>query len=160
MKLAVIYHSETGNTQKVAKVIASAAQEIASTETQVMSIDNIDESFIDESAAVIFGCPTYCGTFSWQIKKFFDTTNIKLNGKLGAVFVTENHLGGGADIAELSVAGCMLVRSMLVYSGGALEGNPLTHFGAVVQKSGDDLQLERAKVFGQRIAKKAHELFS
>lgn len=159
MKLAVIYHSETGNTHKLAAVIASAAQEVADTETKVMSIDNIDESFIHEASAVIFGCPTYCGTYSWQIKKFFDTTNIKLNGKLGGVFVTENHLGGGGDIAELSLVGCMLVRSMLVYSGGAIEGNPPTHFGAVVQKGGDDSQLERAKVFGQRIAQKTHELF-
>lgn len=49
---------------------------------------------------------------------------------------------------------------MLVYSGGALEGKPPAHFGAVVQKGGDDVQLEKARVFGQRIAKKALELFA
>jgi hypothetical protein len=41
-----------------------------------------------------------------------------------------------------------------------LEGKPPTHFGTVVQRAGDNVQLEQAKVFGQRIANKALELFA
>lgn len=159
MKISVIYHSESGNTKQVAESMAAAVQEIK-IESKAMSIENIDEDFVNQSSAIIFGCPTYCGSFSWQMKKFLDTTSVKLNGKLGGVFATENYLGGGADIAELSLVGCLLVRSMLVYSGGALEEKPLTHLGAVLIKSGDDLQIQRANFFAQRLAKKAIELFT
>lgn len=30
------------------------------------------------------------------MKKWFDTTKVDLEGKLGSVFATENYLGGGA----------------------------------------------------------------
>lgn len=159
MKLSIVYHSETGNTKKVAQVIADAAGQVEGIEAKAMSVDTIDKNFIDESSTVIFGCPTYCGTFSWQLKRFIDTSRVNVKGKLGGVFVTENFLGGGADVAELSLVGCLLVRGMLIYSGGAADGQPFTHFGAVLQKGGDELQLERAKIFAQRIAKKALEIF-
>lgn len=160
MKLTIVYHSESGNTKKVAEFMADAVTQLEGMEAKAMSIDNIDTTFVNESSAVIFGCPTYCGTYSWQMKKFLDTSGmINLKGKLGGVFITENYIGGGADIAELSLMGCLLVRSMLVYSGGVMEGNPPTHLGAVLIKDGDEFQIERAKIFAQRIAKKALELF-
>jgi len=160
MKLTIVYHSESGNTKKVAELMADAASKVEGLEAKAMSVDNFDADFINESSAVIFGSPTYCGTYSWQMKKFLDTTRtINLKGKLGGVFITEGYIGGGADLAELSLIGCLLVRSMLVYSGGVMEGNPPTHLGAVLIKDGDEFQIDRAKIFAQRIAKKALELF-
>lgn len=92
MKLTVNYHSETGNTQKVAQVIAGAAQQLAGVEALAMSIDNLDESYITDSSAIIFGCPTYCGTISWKIKKFFNTTSIKLNANLAGYLLARTIL--------------------------------------------------------------------
>jgi NAD(P)H dehydrogenase (quinone) len=150
MKIAIVYHSATGNTQKIAQVIAEGAG----------ISPEIDVAFLAESKAVIFGCPTYYGTFSWQMKKWFDTTKVNLAGKLGSVFATENHLGGGADLAELGMAGHMLVRGMLVYSAGGSKEGPITHYGAVIIKDGDEFQQHRAKLLGKRVAEKAVELFS
>lgn len=48
---------------------------------------------------------------------------------------------------------------VLVYSGGTSWGQPYTHYGAIVIKDGDDTQKERARLFGERVAKKAMELF-
>jgi NAD(P)H dehydrogenase (quinone) len=93
------------------------------------------------------------------MKKWLDQTKNRLAGKLGAVFATENYLGGGADFAELSLIGCLLVYGMIVYSAGASRGDPLTHFGAVCIRDGDEKQKERARIFGKRIAEKAVELF-
>jgi NAD(P)H dehydrogenase (quinone) len=159
MNIAIIYHSQSGNTQKLADIIADGAKINDNLEVKTMSVDNIDEQFVSEARAVIFGCPTYCGSFSWQIKKWFDTTNLNLEGKLGSVFATENFLGGGADVAELGMAGHMLVRGMLVYSAGFTKGDPFTHYGAVAIKAGDDWQQNRARLLGQRVAEKAVELF-
>lgn len=159
MNIAIIYHSQGGNTQKVAHIIAEGAKINDNLDVRAMNIDSIDEQFVFEAQAVIFGCPTYCGSFSWQMKKWFDTTNIDLAGKLGSVFATENYLGGGADVAELGMVAHMLVRGMLAYSAGFTKGDPFTHYGAVVIKEGDDWQQNRARLLGQRVAEKTVELF-
>ncbi|SJZ51317.1 flavodoxin family protein [Selenihalanaerobacter shriftii] len=160
MKLAILYHSESGNTETVAGIIAEGASSAGNVEVKCMGIEDIDQGFLDEAAAVIFGCPTYLADFSWQIKKWFDTSHeFDLSGKLGAAFATENYLGGGADSALLTLAGHMLVKGMLVYSVGSAEGKPFTHYGAVCIKEGDAEQQERAKLFGSRVAAKALEIF-
>ncbi len=159
MKIAVVYHSQGGNTKEVARIISAGAKISDQIEVAAMSIGRIDKDFVEKSKAVIIGCPTYYGTFSWQIKKWFDTTKIDLEGKLGGVFVTENYLGGGADVAELGMIGHMLIRGMLVYSAGYTKAGPITHYGAVSIKAGDEWQKRRAKLYGKRLAEKAVELF-
>lgn len=159
MKLSIIYYSKTGNTKSIAEIIAAGAESVENLKVRSMSIDDINEAFVNESCAIIFGSPTYCGTFSWQMKKWFDTSKIKLADKLGAVFATENFIGGGADVAELSMIGHLLVKGMIVYSAGGSKGHPYTHFGAVAIKDGDELLRERAVIFGKRIAEKTLDLF-
>lgn len=159
MKIAVLYHSESGNTKKIAELIAEGAA-AAGSEVRTMSIDVVDEDFVAAAEAVVLGCPTYYGTYSWQIKKWVDTTKIKLADKLGSVFATANGFGGGAEAAELGLAGMLLAKGMLVYSAGVAKGTPFTHFGAVAVKDGDAAQQERAKLFGRRVAEKAAELFA
>jgi NAD(P)H dehydrogenase (quinone) len=165
MKIAVVYHSESGNTQKVAQIIAEGARigdgaDCANPiEVVLMSIESIDDQILAEAEAVIFGCPTYCGTFSWQMKKWFDTAEVDLEGKLGSVFATENFVGGGATVAELGMIGHMVVRGMLVYTAGTSKGKPMTHYGAVSIRDGDKEQKERARLLGRRVAEKAVELF-
>lgn len=161
MKLSIIYHSVSGNTKKIAEIMASAVSHIEGMEAKAISIDELDEEFIEDSSAVIFGSPVYCGTITWQMKKFVDTSlGLGLQDKLAGVFMTEGHIGGGADLAELSLIGCLLVRGMIVYSAGAMNGDPLTHLGAVAIKDGDEYQVERARIFAQRIAQKAMQLFN
>jgi NAD(P)H dehydrogenase (quinone) len=161
VKISIIYHSSTGNTKKLAETIASGAEKVEGAEVKIASIDEIDKEFLEASGAVIIGTPVYLGTFSWQIKKWLDTyREVNLSGKLGAVFATENTFGGGADIAELALVGQLLVKGLLVYSAGVSQGQPSTHFGTVSIKDGDEAQKERAVLFGERIARKAKELFA
>lgn len=161
MKIAIVYYSKSGNTQKVADLIAEGAKTISDVDVKCMSIEDIDDDFIQEAKAVVFGSPTITGTFSWQLKQWLDTArHIKFGGKLGAVFATANYIGGGAEIAELSMIAELLVKGMLIYSAGVAEGQPFTHYGAVCIQSGDESQQERARIFGERIAKKTAELFA
>jgi NAD(P)H dehydrogenase (quinone) len=127
---------------------------VEGTNVTLLSIDAIDDSVVEQSRAVIVGFPVYAGSCSWQIKRWLDTTRLKLAGKLGSVFATENHVGGGADLAELVILGGLMVRGMLAYTAGASLGQPFTHFGAVAIREGDDHQRERARMFGERLALK------
>lgn len=160
IKLSIVYHSVSGNTKSVAQLIEQGAQCVNGVETRMMSITEPDFDFMESSDCIIFGTPTYLGSFSWQMKTFLDKgLKAILAGKMGAVFATENYLGGGADFGLMNLIGHLLVKGMLVYSAGVADGNPYTHFGAVCIKNGDQDQQERAKIFGERIAKKAVEIF-
>ena len=158
MKIGIVYHSESGNTKSIAEAMKEEGNIIPNIEVEAFDVNTINEKFLKDAKVIIFGCPTYCGTLSWQMKKFFDTNTIGLKGKLGCTFATENYIGGGADVAELSIVGCLLVHGMLVYTGGAMDA-PATHFGAVVIKNGNEDQIKRAKALIRKVVIKAKEIF-
>jgi len=162
MKVAVVYHSVSGNTKKQADLVAQGAASVDGIEVKTMSIDDPDNGWIEESVAVIFGSPCYEGTCSWQMKKFLDTPKINYGGKMAGVFVSQNWPGGGgADFAEMTIIAAALVLGMIIYSGGVSEGYPPIHFGAVSHKApGTDLDRERAFKLGSNIASMAVKLFS
>ena len=161
VKIAVIYHSAGGNTKKQAELVAEGARSVPGIEVKTMSIDSPDNAWIEESAGIIFGSPTYEGSCSWQMKKYFDTPEVNFDGKLAGFFASQNWPGGGgADFAEMTMIAAALVLGMIIYSGGISRGYPPLHFGAVSQKAPtSDIDRERAKKLGENIAAKAKELF-
>ena len=135
MKIAIIYFSKTGRTRAMAEVIADGAGSVSGVEVRLFELDRIDKSYLAECKAVFFGTPTYLASTCWELKKWFDeSTMYPLAGKLGAVFATADFAQGGADVAIQSVLGHMLVKGMLVYSGGGAWGLPYIHLGAVALK--------------------------
>ncbi|MFW6007280.1 MAG: flavodoxin family protein [Bacillota bacterium] len=160
MDIAVIYHSETGNTKKMAELVAEGAQKISGINSTIMSVDNLDKAVLESARAVLFGSPTYYGTMSWQMKKCIDTFPVKLKGKLGAVFASAAWPGGGGyELSEINMIQGLLIRGMMIYSGGVVSGNPPTHFGAVSQKEPENFDRERCMKLGENVAEKAKELF-
>ena len=161
MKVAIVYHSETGNTRKMADLIRAGCENVPGAEARCMSVDAVDEQYLLDSSAVILGSPTYEGTCSWQMKRFLDSGPRGLGGKLGGVFASQNWPGGGgASLAEISMIAGMLVLGMVVYSGGIDAGKPYLHFGAVSTRAPDDeFYRQRCIKLGENIASKAAELF-
>lgn len=159
MKAAIVYHSETGNTEKIAELVAEGIKMAGQIDVKTMSIENMDYDFIKEASCVVFGTPTYYASFSWQIKKWFDTAGCNLSDKLGCCFATANFMGGGSELAMNQLIIHMLVKGMLIYSGGAAHGTPFIHIGAAAVKDGDEFQKNRATTFGQRIGKKMLDIF-
>ena len=161
MKVAVVYHSQSGNTRKQAELVAEGVRSVDGAEVKTMSIDSADNSWIEDSSAVIFGSPCYEGSCSWQMKKYLDTPRVDFSGKLAGVFVSQNWPGGGgADFAEMTILAAALVLGMLVYSGGISEGYPPIHFGAVSHKAPtSDIDRERAVKLGKNIASMANKLY-
>lgn len=161
MKIAVIYHSYSGNTRHMAEVIAAGARAVSpDIEVKTIEVDELDEPFIIESQAVIIGGPTYYGGISWQAKKFLDWVNIDFSGKLCGVFSSQFWPGGGgADLAEINIIAAMLIRGAIIYSGGITKGQPFLHLGAVSAQAPEGLYAERCTKLGDTIARKALQLF-
>lgn len=160
MKLSIIYFSKSGKTKEMAEVIANGMKSVAGIEVGIFDLEQIDYDFLAESNAVVFGTPTYYANTCWQIKKWFDESrNIKLGGKIGAVFATADFAQGGADTAILTIINHLMVKGMLVYSGGSAMGLPYIHLGAVALKENFEQSKPMFEIFGQRIADKTVELF-
>ena len=161
MKISILYHSLSGNTKKQAELVAEGARQVGGVEVKLMSIDSPNNDWIRESVAVIFGCPTYEGSCSWQMKRYLDEPEMNFSGKLAGFFATQNWPGGGgADFAEMTMIAAALVLGMLVYSGGVEQGYPPVHFGAVSQKApSSSIDRERAVKLGKNIAAMANTLF-
>lgn len=159
MKITILYFSKTGRTRDMAEEIAAGMREACACEIGLFDIRKVDLDFLEASCAVVFGTPTYYANTCWQIKKWFDASHsIRLAGKLGAAFATADYAVGGADIAIQSLVTHMMVKGMLVYSGGSALGQPFIHLGAVALKP----QLEESRplfrTFGRRIAEQALRL--
>ncbi|SJU69481.1 Uncharacterised protein [Clostridioides difficile] len=76
------------------------------------------------------------------------------------MFATANYAQGGADTAILTIINHLMVKGMLVYSGGSSLGQPYIHLGAVALKENFEKSKDMFKIFGTRIAQKTNELFS
>ena len=161
MKISILYYSQTGKTKTMAEVIAEGARTVEGTEVRLFDLDNIDYGYVKESQAVIFGTPTYLADMCWQMKKFFDTRlDYRLAGKIGSAFSTEGSPhGGGGELAIMTIINHLLVKGMLIYSSGAGCGRPFIHIGPTIVQSQIQEREEISRLFGQRIAQKAHELF-
>lgn len=158
MKVTIVYHSESGNTQKVGELIKKGIEKVENTDVRCMSITDVDKEYFESSDMIVIGTPTYAGSYSWQMKQWLDTCGLSFAGKIGCVYATENFLGGGADNALLAIISQLLVKGMFVYSVGSSQGLPFTHFGAVCIQDGSQEHKERAEIFGERIVKSAMDL--
>lgn len=165
MKIAILYFSETGNTEKMASFvkegILSADKDIEVVLINIVKDENIDAKVFNDCSAVIFGTPCYVSNTCWQLKKFFDTRfDCKLEGKLAACFATANCMWGGADLAIMTVLQHALTRGMLAYSSGMECGRPFIHLGPIALRDELDEKAELFSLFGSRVAKKTLELFA
>lgn len=74
-KIAIVFHSGYGHTQRVAQAVADGAS------AELIAIDadgNLPEGAwetLNAADAIIFGSPTYMGGASWQFKKFADASS-------------------------------------------------------------------------------------
>ncbi len=133
MKAAIIYDSRTHTTEKAAAFMSEGIKASGEIEVQCFNIDNVDFNFVEQSDMVIFGSPTYAASITGKMKNWLEGNagKLKLAGKLGGAFATEQYIHGGAEntINELLVF--MMVMGMMVYSGGSSYGKPVIHLGPV-----------------------------
>ena len=156
MKISILYVSQTGNTEAAAEYIQDGIlAKYPFIQVKLMDIreNEVDAKFLEESEAVIFGSPVYFTSMSWELKKWFDQSfRIKLNGKLGAVFVTANSLSGGTDTAIMDIIRHMLVKGMFVFSGEGSRSLGAFQIGAVVQAKELDKYEDQLEALGANVA--------
>lgn len=162
MKLSILYFSQTGQTKIMADEIARGMNTREGVEVGVFALEAAEPAFVNDSAAVVLGTPTWAAGMAWPVKQWLDEAGrngFKLGGKLGAAFATANFVQGGGDVAIQSILTPMLVHGMLAYSGGAALGPPFIHLGPLAVKDTFEAAKPLFFIFGQRLADKAMQLF-
>lgn len=136
VNMLIIYDSKTGNTEKVALLIAEGARRVEGINCKVKRVDSVTLEDLLKSDGIVIGSPTYYGCMSAKIKDLIDRSveiHGKLEGKVGAAFTTSGGTATGAETTILSIIKAMLIHGMIVkgnpsdkHYGLAIEGEPKT----------------------------------
>jgi multimeric flavodoxin WrbA len=98
-KVLIIYHSQSGNTEKMAKAVKEGAASQGATVTLKKAADTTADDLIN-CDAVIMGTPSYFGYAAGMIKDFFDRTFYTLREKVAnKPYATFGSYGGGGEVA-------------------------------------------------------------
>ena len=87
LKILIIYYSQTGNTEKMARAIEEGAKSVVGINVEVKYFVKPEE--LEEADAIIFGMPTYYHDMSIDMKTLLEGASkekINLKGKVGAAF--------------------------------------------------------------------------
>ncbi|OIQ66281.1 NAD(P)H dehydrogenase (quinone) [mine drainage metagenome] len=174
-KVAVVFHSGYGHTQRMAKSVAEGAG------AELVAIDaegNVSEegwAKLSAADAIIMGSPTYMGSVSWQFKKFADASSKPWysqvwKDKIFGGFTNSATMNGDKHSTlhylftlAMQHSGIWVGTGMLPNNSKAAQRNDLNFVGsssgAMAQSPSDSSvaemfpgDLETARQFGQRVA--------
>lgn len=86
-KLLVVYDSQTGNTEMMAKAVVEGAKSVPGVEAVLKY--HVRPQELEEASAIIFGSPTYHHDMTLPIKHILEEAakaKVRLEGKIGAAF--------------------------------------------------------------------------
>lgn len=171
MNLLVVYDSEAGHTESLAKSVAEGARGVEGSDVQLRHVNDADTRVLADMDAIIWGCPGHFGTISSGLKAWIDKLGPmwargELVGKVGAAFCTTATVHGGIEMTLWNLITPMLHNGMIIVGlPGTVPENILygSYYGVGVtcpvesspdapmnQPSDDDLALGRA--LGKRVA--------
>lgn len=108
MKVFVVYDSDNGHTEVLARSIADGARDVENTEVFLQHVKDADVKNLAEMDAIIWGCPGHFGSISGELKRWIDRlgglwAEGKLIEKVGAVFCTKATVHGGIESTMLNL---------------------------------------------------------
>lgn len=174
-KVAVVFHSGYGHTQRMAQSVAQGA------DAELVAIDadgNLPQAAWETLAAadaIIMGSPTYMGSVSWQFKKFADASSkpwyVRVwKDKVFAGFTNSATMNGDKHSTlhylftlAMQHGGIWVGTGMMPSNSKAAQRNDVNYIGsysgAMAQSPSDASagemlpgDLETARLFGERVA--------
>ncbi|AJE03915.1 flavodoxin family protein [Geobacter pickeringii] len=148
-KVLVAYYSRSGNTDKMARMIADglATKDVA---VDLKKVDEVEIDALPSYDGFIVGSPNYFGTMAWPVKKFIDESVKhfkKLDGKAAAAFTSEGMIGGGGDTVVLDILKAFLIHGCVV-QGLTAAG----HYGPVAVGAPDERIAREVGVLVEKFA--------
>ncbi len=163
----IVYHSETGNTEMMAKAVQEGAGQVDNVHVVLKTVADATTEDLLNADAIIVGSPVYNANVSPQVSEFIASWPFEgqlLKGKLGAAFVTAGGVSSGEELTQMNILQSMLIFNMIVMGGPDWS----TPFGASAIR-GDDFFpydeemhpgfLKKGEALGKRVAETAKKMF-
>lgn len=158
VKVAIIYDSKTGNTEKMANAVAEGVKKAGGEVLMKKAVDASPEDLVP-CDAIIWGAPSQYGLPSFPLKEFLDKTGQlwfqgKLINKVGAVFTTNATEHGGKEQGLMAMITPMLHHGMIIVGlPNNVPGNDRlgSYYGASATGTPDQTGLGLARALGERV---------
>lgn len=155
--ILVAYHSDSGNTAKMADAVAEGVRKVPGAKVVVKKIADVTAEDIEKASALVVGSPTHWSNLATPVKQFIDSWPDVVD-KVGAAFATGGAASGGKEHVVTSIALAMLSHGMVVVGPVYKEGN--FRFGAAgaTAETGpndpgiNEKELNEARALGERVA--------
>jgi NAD(P)H dehydrogenase (quinone) len=155
-KILICYYSRTGNTRKMAELIARSAGDVQGAEVDLRSVEEVKVDDLLGYDGLILGSPTYYGTPAAEIKRLVDDSvcfHGQLAGKVGGAFSSSANVGGGNETTIMDMLKILLIHGMVV--AGSATGD---HYGPVAIGKGDERSAGMCENYGRLVAELAVKL--
>src|SRR5471032_2909812 len=146
-KVLILYDSASGNTAKMASLIAEGAGSIPGIEVRLCKVEDASADDVLWCDGLALGSPTNMGLLSWKMKRFWDETMaphwMKVDGKIACAFSSSGGWGGGTELACQSILTVLMNFGILVFGVTDYVGKLTTlHYGAVTAREprSEDIQ--------------------
>lgn len=149
-RIAIIYYSRTGNTEKMARLIAEGVESESGVEVEVARVEDFPAKEALEYDGLIIGSPTYYGSMAGPVKEFLDESvafHGQLEGRIGAAFSSAANIGGGNETTITGILNAMLIHGMIIQ--GNSQGD---HYGPVSIGAPDARVKKQCRECGRRTA--------
>jgi NAD(P)H dehydrogenase (quinone) len=174
-KVAVVFHSGYGHTQRMAQSVADGAGGELVTVDAEGNLSDAQWAMLNMADAIIMGSPTYMGSVSWQFKKFADASSKQWfsqawKDKVFAGFTNSATMNGDKlstlhylFTLAMQHGGIWVGTAMMPSNSKAAQRNDINYVGsfsgAMAQSPSDASaaempqgDLDTARLFGKRVA--------
>ena len=154
----VLYDSASGNTAKMAELVAEGAGTIPGVEVRVRSIEEATADDVVWCDGLAVGSPTNMGVLSWKMKRFWDEQMIgqwmKVDGKIACAFSSAGGVGGGQELACQSILTVLMNFGFLVFGvTDYAAGMTTAHYGAIAVREPREADTQAAcRKLGKRLS--------
>lgn len=158
----VVYHSQTGNTRRLAEAVAEGARTVTGASVELLAVGEASAEKVLAADAIVVGSPVHNANVAPAVQEFINGWPFRgapLRNRLGAAFVTAGGISAGEEATQLSILRSMLTFGMIVVGGpdwrqafGASAVVAEKPFG---QKAAGELApafLEKGRNLGKRVA--------
>ncbi len=157
-KVLVLFDSASGNTAKMATLVAEGAGIIPGIEVRLRKVDEAAADDVLWCDGLAVGSPTNMGLLSWKMKRFWDETMapqwMKVDGKIACAFSSAGGWGGGTELACQSLLTVLINFGFLVFGVTDYASKLDTaHYGAIAVREPREAGIQAAcRLLGKRLA--------